>query len=73
MRKKVLEHLVTTGETKGKRSRGHQRIKLIDSLSTWYGMSTTELLRTTSDRVVWSAIIADAWSILGANRRRKKA
>ena len=33
-----LEHRITTGKC--------QRIKIIDSLSTRYGMSATELLRT---------------------------
>lgn len=60
MRKKKLEQIVTTGKIEGKRSRGRQRIKIIDSLSTWCGRSTTELLQTTHDRAVWRAMIANA-------------
>jgi len=37
-------------------------IKIIDSLSTWCGMSATELLRTTKDCAVRSAMITNAWN-----------
>ena len=37
MRKGKLEHLLTTGKIEGKRSRGHQRIKIQDSISSLAG------------------------------------
>ena len=35
MRRKELEHLVTTGKIDGKRSRGRQREKILDSMTVW--------------------------------------
>ena len=35
MRRKELEHLVTTGKIDGKRSRGRQREKILDSVTVW--------------------------------------
>ena len=35
MRGKELEHLVTTGKTDRKRSRGRQREKILDSVTVW--------------------------------------
>ena len=72
MRKKTLEHLVTTGKIEGKISRRRQRIKLTDSLSTWYDMSGTELLRTTNDRAVWEVTIADTWNRHGTLKKKTK-
>ncbi|GFN84676.1 glutamate synthase [NADH], amyloplastic [Plakobranchus ocellatus] len=37
MRRGKLEHLATTGKFEGKRSRGRQREKIMDGLSTWLG------------------------------------
>ena len=36
--------------------------EIVDSLSTWYGMNTKELPRTTNDRAVWKAMITDTWN-----------
>ena len=35
MRRKELEHLVTTGKIDEKRSRGRQREKILDSMTVW--------------------------------------
>jgi len=56
MRKKELERIIRTGKTERKTIQGHQRITKVDSLSTWCGMSATELLRTTNDRADWRAM-----------------
>ena len=45
MRKRNLGHLVTTGKIEGEKSRGQQRLKVLDGPATWLGESTTELLR----------------------------
>ncbi|GFO34573.1 endonuclease-reverse transcriptase [Plakobranchus ocellatus] len=37
IRRGKLEHLVTTGNLEGKRSRGGQREKITDGLATWLG------------------------------------
>ena len=41
-------------------SRGRQQIKIVYSMSTWCGISATELQRTTNDPVVGTAIIEHA-------------
>ena len=71
-RKKTLEHLVTTGKIEEKISIGRLRIKITNSLSTWYGMSGTELLRTTNDRAVWKVTIADTWNRHGTLKKKNK-
>ena len=35
VRRKELEHLLTTRKTDGKRSRGRQREKILDSMTVW--------------------------------------
>ena len=52
-----LELLVTTGEIDGKRSRGQQRIKLLNGLAAWLGESTVELLRYTCEGWRWRVMI----------------
>ena len=61
MRQRSLEHLVTTGKMEVKRSRGRQREKMLDSLSTWLQKDTPgEVLSCTCDRIGWRSMIAEA-------------
>ena len=61
MRREKLEHLVTTGKLDGKRSRGRQREKMIDGLTTWLNAeSVIETLASTKDRAVWRDMVANA-------------
>ena len=60
MRKGKLEHLLTTGKIDGKRSRGHQRIKIQDGIAAWLGRSTAEMFVDARDREKWKVMIAYA-------------
>ena len=54
MRKGKLEHLLTTGNIEGKRSRGRQRIKQIqDGIAAWLGRSTADMFVDARDRKKW--------------------
>ncbi|GFO19175.1 hypothetical protein PoB_004568000 [Plakobranchus ocellatus] len=51
MRRGKLEHLVTTGNFEGKRSRGRQREKIMDGLATWLGPGkVSDILAAVKDR-----------------------
>jgi hypothetical protein len=51
LRKGKLENIVTTGKINGRKDRGRQREKMLDSLTKWHGRkSTTELIACTRDR-----------------------
>ena len=61
MRREKMEHLVTTGMLEGKRSRGRQREKVLDSLASWLrATDMMEMLKATKDRDVWRDMIANA-------------
>ena len=61
MRREKLEHLITTGMMKGKRSRGKQREKMTDGLVNWLGTGkVVEILKATRDRGIWKDMIANA-------------
>ena len=61
MRREKLEHLATTGKLDGKRSRGRQREKMIDGLTTWLNAeSVIETLTSSKDRDVWRDMVANA-------------
>ena len=57
MRKGKLEHLLTTGNIEGKRSRGRQRIKIQDGIAAWLGRSTAEMFVDARDREKWKVMI----------------
>ncbi|GFN95634.1 endonuclease-reverse transcriptase [Plakobranchus ocellatus] len=62
MRRRKLEHLVTTGKFKGKRSRGRQREKIMDGLATWLGPGkVSDILAAVKDRDLWRDMIANAY------------
>ena len=60
-RREGLEHLVTTGMLEGRRSRGRQREKILDGLTTWLKAGkVTEILTKMKERDVWREMIANA-------------
>ncbi|GFN74974.1 UDP-glucuronosyltransferase 2a1-like [Plakobranchus ocellatus] len=62
MRRGKLEHLVTTGEFEGKRSRGRQREKIMDGLATWLGPGkVSDILAAVKDKDLWRDVIANAY------------
>ncbi|GFO07285.1 hypothetical protein PoB_003379000 [Plakobranchus ocellatus] len=62
MRRGTLEHLVTTGQFEGKRSRGRQREKIMDGLATWLGPGkVSDILAAVKDRDLWRDMIANAY------------
>ena len=61
MRRDGLEQLITTGMLEGKRSRGRQREKMLDGLSTWLKIEKVpNALSATRDRDAWRELIANA-------------
>jgi len=57
MRRHDLENLVVTGKVEGRRARGGQRLKCLDSLSTRWKDNvspTSEFQRTESSSITWS-------------------
>ena len=71
-RHKDLEYLSITGKIEGKRSRGRQRIKFLDSLKLWSkeNGNKEDLLRLAEDRFEWRAMIANVCSRQGTLRGR---
>ncbi len=66
MRKGGLENLSLTGRIQGKRARGRQRMTYMESLCKWMNtqlrdgnVTVQKVLRTTSDRILWRAMIAN--------------
>ena len=61
IRRHGLEHLVTTGILEGNRSRGRQREKTLDGVTSWLGAQrVTDILSTINDREAWKGMIANA-------------
>ncbi|GFO04754.1 retrovirus-related pol polyprotein from type-1 retrotransposable element r2 [Plakobranchus ocellatus] len=53
---------VTTGKFEGKRSRGRQREKIMDGLTTWLGPEkVSDTLAAVKDRDLWRDMIANAY------------
>ena len=61
MRRKGLEALVVTGKVEGRRARGRQRQKYLDSLCTCLedNASPIQLIRATEDRLFWHDMVAN--------------
>ena len=60
LRKEKLENIVTTGKINGRKDRGRQREKMLDSLTKWHGRkSTPELIACTRDRKSWINMAAN--------------
>ena len=61
MRREKMEYIVTTGKIPGRRDRGRQREKILDSLTAWHGVtSVNELIAKTRERELWRNMIAYA-------------
>ena len=61
MRREGLEHFLTTGKLDKKRSKGRQRVKMLDSLKSWLGAGrVTDIMSAARDRDVWKDMIANA-------------
>jgi len=60
MRRKKLEHLMTTGKFEGRKSRGRPREKIVDSMARWIGVEPVRMLRVVEDRERWRAMVANA-------------
>ena len=60
LRKGKIEYLVTKAKIMGRRDRGRQREKILDSLTKWHGRgSNTELINCTRDRNMWRYMTAN--------------
>ena len=60
-----LEKALTMGKIEGKRRRGQQRIRWLDSMTNSMDMSLSKLLETVKDRQGWSAAVhgaAKSWT-----------
>ena len=61
MRKSEMEHLVTTGKIDGKRSRGRQREKMLDSITSWlHKENKVQTISCTRNRDEWISMIENA-------------
>lgn len=61
-RKDEIEKQMLSGKIEGRRSRGRQRTTYIDSLNNYAtkkSISNTELIRMTTEREVWRAMVVD--------------
>ena len=69
MRKDGIEKFVTTGKIEGKRDRGRQRKKYLDSLCHLQGGNyrSIDVIHATEDRGKWRSIIADAVNLQGTS------
>ena len=72
MRSQGLEALVITGKVEGRRARGRQRQKYLDSLCTYLedNVSPTQLIRATEDRLLWHDMVANVVNDDIRRRRR---
>ena len=62
-----LEKTLMLGKIEGRRRRGRQRIRWLDSITDWMDMSLSKLLVLVMDREAWRAVIhrvAKSWTQL---------
>ena len=52
-----MEKILTLGKIEGKRRRGWQRMKWLDSITDLMDMNLSELLETLKDRETWCVIV----------------
>ncbi|GFR88765.1 retrovirus-related Pol polyprotein LINE-1 [Elysia marginata] len=61
MRREGFKNLITTGRMEGKKSRGRQREKMLDGMTSWMGTKrVTDALSETWNRESWKDMIANA-------------
>jgi hypothetical protein len=59
--KSIVKSIVTTGKIEGRRERGRQGEKMLDSLIAWHGLKSTEdMFRCMADRELSRDIIVFA-------------
>jgi len=61
LRKQGLENLVVLGKIDGRKAKGRQRLKYVDSLceSRKDKISPTELIRASDNRLLWQRVVAN--------------
>ena len=55
-----LEQTLILGKTEGRRRRGWQRIRWLDGITSWMGMSLSRLQESVMDRETWHAAVHGA-------------
>ena len=66
-RANLLEKTLLLGKIEGKRRRGRQRIRSLDSITNSMDMNLNELQKTVKDREAWRAAVhevTDSWTLL---------
>ena len=57
-----LEKNLMLGKIKGKRRRGQQRMRWLDSIINSMGMSLSKFQEVVKDREAWHATVAKSWT-----------
>ena len=66
-RTKDIEKLILTGKIEGRKSRGRQRMKYLDSIRRFLDQeyTTEEILRKADNRESWKTLVADVCNRYG--------
>ena len=61
LRREKIEHLCLTGGIEGRRGRGRQRIKFLDSICEEVQMTRNALIQMARDRLRWREVTANVY------------